>query len=86
MISKQNLDVIGELFKSSSVTALTLRNKDYQWQIFCDFCVLYDENPIPVQAETLVRYAVFLIVQRNCSVGTVRNYLNCVRRYHKLYL
>ena len=65
MIPKSSLDIISELFKSCSITSKTVKNYDYQWKIFCDFCDIYDEVPVPVQPETLVRYAVYLIVQRN---------------------
>ena len=80
MVSKANLDVICELFKAGSNTAQTIKNKDYQWRIFTDFCELYNEISVPVSAETLIRYAVYLIVQRRCGERTVRNHLSCIRR------
>ena len=86
MIAKSDLDIIGDLFVASSNTSVTIKNKDYQWNIFTDFCKTYSETPVPVKPETLVRYAVFLIVQRNCRENTVRNHLSTIRRYHKLYL
>ena len=84
--SKSKLDIIGELFIRSCNTKQTIKNKDYQWNVFTDFCSLFGEIPIPVSNDTLVRYCVYLIVQRNCCPGTVRNHLSNIRRYHKLYL
>ena len=86
MVNKKQLDIISELFIGSCNTNLTLRNKDYQWRVFIDFCKLYGETPVPVLNETLIRYAVYLIIQRNCCIGTVRNHLSNIRRYHRLYL
>ena len=86
MSNKQQLDIIGELFKSSCNRKLTLRNKDYQWNVFSEFCETYGEVPIPVSVDTLIRYVVYLIVQRNCCEGTVRNHLTNIPRYHKLCL
>ena len=86
MVNKSKLDIIGELFIRSCNTKQTIKNKDYQWNVFTDFCSLFGEIPIPVSNDTLVRYCVYLIVQRNCCPGTVRNHLSNIRRYHKLYL
>ena len=85
MATKADLDHIGELFKGSANTAMTLKNKDYQWKIFNDFCLLYDKTSVPVTSDTLVRYAVYLFVQRHCCERTVRNHLSNIRRYHKLF-
>ena len=80
------LDIIAELFQARCNTKLTVKNKDYQWKIFSEFCKTYGEIPIPVSVDTLVRYSVYLIVHRKCCEGTVRNHLSNIRRYHKLYL
>ena len=86
MVSKENLARIAEVFKVNSVTPETMKNKDYIWNVYLEFCVLYDENPTPASGELLVRYSTFLIIQRNCSVPTVRNHLSVIRRYHKMFL
>ena len=78
MITKRNLDLISELFKAGSVTSQTLKNKDYQWAIFSEFCEMYSETAVPVSGDTLVRYVVYLTVQRNCCERTVRNHLSCI--------
>ena len=86
MPSKTQLDLIANLFQSNSVTAKTLKIKDYQWVIFTNYCELYQEEPIPASGDTLVRFSTYLIVQRNCSIPVVKNYLSTIRRYHKLFL
>ena len=80
MPSKTQLDLIANLFQSNAVTPKTMKIKDYQWVIFTNFCTLYQEDPIPASGDTLVRFAVYLIVQRNCSVPVVKNYLSTIRR------
>ena len=85
IIPKSSLDTISKLFQSSSITSKTIKNYDYHWRVFSDFCDIYNESPVPVAPETLVRYAVYLIVQRNCCDRTVRNHLSSIRRYHRLY-
>ena len=79
MVSKENLARIAEVFKVNSVTPETMKNKDYIWNVYLEFCVLYDENPTPASGELLVRYSTFLIIQRNCSVPTVRASQNVSR-------
>ena len=86
MPSKAQLDLIASLFQSTSITTKTLKNKDYQWSVFTDFCQLYQEEPVPASGDTLVRFSTYLIVQRNCSIPVVKNYLSTIRRYHKLFL
>ena len=86
MPSKSQLDLIANLFQTSSMTSKTLKIKDYQWSIFTSFCKLYHEEPIPASGDTLVRFSTYLIVQRNCSIPVVKNYLSTIRRYHKLFL
>ena len=86
MPSRNQLDLIASLFQSNAVTPKTMKIKDYQWVIFTNYCTLYHEDPIPASGDTLVRFSVYLIVQRNCSVPVVKNYLSTIRRYHKLYL
>ena len=86
MPSKTQLDLIANLFQTSSVTSKTLKIKDYQWTIFTNFCELYQEEPIPASGDTIVRFSTYLIIQRNCSVPVVKNYLSTIRRYHKLFL
>ena len=81
----QDLDLIALLFQQNSITDKTMKNKDSQWKIFTSFCQIYREQAVPVQPETLVRYAVYLIVQRRCSVPTVRNHLSTIRRIHQLF-
>ena len=71
MPSRNQLDIISELFRKCSNTKLTIKNKDYQWNVFIGFCDTYGETPIPVSVNTLIRYCVYLIVQRNGSEGTV---------------
>ena len=84
MISKDTLNSISNLLKDFSVTKGTLRNKDYIWQVYIDFCNLYNEEPIPATGDLLVKYSVHLIIQRNCSIPTVRNHLSVVKRHQKL--
>ena len=67
----QDLDLIALLFQQNSITDKTMKNKDSQWRIFTSFCQTYREQAVPVQPDTLVRYAVYLMVQRRCSVPTV---------------
>ena len=86
MLSKEALSSIASVFKEHSVTTGTLKNKDYIWDVYSDFCLQYSENPFPASGDLLVKYAVFLIIQRDCSVATVRNHLSVIRRHHKLYL
>ena len=86
MVSKTNLDKISELFKASANTALTIKNKNHQWNVFSEFCETYDLIPVPASSETLVRYAVYLMLQRRCCERTVRNHLSNICRYHKMYL
>ena len=86
MPSKAQLDLISNLFQTFSVTQKTLKIKDSQWSIFADFCELYQEDPIPASGDTLVRFSTYLIVQRNCSIPVVKNYLSTIRRYHKLFM
>ena len=84
MISKDILNSISNVFQGFSVTRATLRNKDYMWQSFIDFCDLYRETPVPASGDLLVKYSVYLIVQRECSVPTVRNHLSVIKRHHKM--
>ena len=86
MIQKRALDLVSELFQQNSVTEGTLRNQDYIWGIFTDFCKQYRENPMPCTGDLLVKYSVYLILQRECSIPTVRNHLSVIRNYHKLLL
>ena len=86
MPSKAQLDLISNLFQTFSVTQKTLKIKDSQWSIFTDCCELYQEDPIPASGDTLVRFSTYLIVQRNCSIPVVKNYLSTIRRYHKLFM
>ena len=81
----QDLDLIALLFQQNSITDKTMKNKDSQWRIFTSFCQTYREQAVPVQPDTLVRYAVYLMVQRRCSVPTVRNHLSTIRRIHQLF-
>ena len=85
MVLKAHLDLIANLFQSTAVTPKTLRLKDYQWRVYTDYCRLYQEQPVPASGDTLVRFSIFLIVQRNCTVPVVKNYLSTIRRYHKLF-
>ena len=84
MISKEILSSISNLFKEYSVTKATIKNKDYMWQSYIDFCDKYDESPVPATGETLVKYSVYLIVQRECSIPTVRNHLSVIKRHQKM--
>ena len=86
MLSKNALDKIGDLLMEKSVTDSTMRNKDYMWEVFSRFCSMYNETPVPCSSETLVRYAVYLVMQQNCSVPTVKNHLSVIRRYHKMFV
>ena len=86
MLSKHALDLISDLFIEHSITANTLRNKDYMWGVYTNYCEMYREDPLPCTGEQLVRYSVYLMMQRNCSVPTVRNHLSVIKRYHKLFL
>ena len=52
--------------------------------MFIDFCELYREEPIPAKGDLMVKYSVFLIIQRNCSIPTVRNHLSVIKRHQKL--
>ena len=81
----QDLDLIALLFQQNSITDKTMKNKDSQWRIFTSFCQTYREQAVPVQPDTLVRYAVYLMVQRRCSVPTVRNHLSTIWRIHQLF-
>ena len=84
MISKELLGLISNVFKDFSVTKATIRNKDYMWHSYIEFCEKYQETPIPATGDLLVKYSVFLIVQRECSIPTVRNHLSTIKRHHKL--
>ena len=75
MVLKAHLDLIANLFQSTAVTPKTLRLKDYQWRVYTDYCRLYQEQPVPASGDTLVRFSIFLIVRRNCTVPVVKNYL-----------
>ena len=89
MISKEILSSISNLFKEYSVTKATIKNKDYMWQSYIDFCDKYDESPVPATGETLVKYSVYLIVQRECSIPTVRNHfvlLRGIKRCHMILM
>ena len=86
MISKRALELVSDLFQHHSVTEGTLRNKDYIWGIYTKFCEQYNEVPVPCTGELLVKYAVFLILQRGCSVPTIRNHLSVIKNYHKMHL
>ena len=85
MIPKKALNLVSDLFQHHSVTEGTPRNKDYIWGIYTGFCQQYSENPVPCRGELMVKYAVFLILQRGCSIPTVRNRLSMIKSYHKLY-
>ena len=80
-----DLDLISSLFQRNSITNKTLKNKDGHWLSFLSFCQLYDQQPVPASPETLVRYAVYLIALKRCTVPTVRNHLSTIRRTHQLF-
>ena len=80
-----DLDLIASIFQRNSITGKTLKNKDGHWLSFVNFCQIYHQQPAPVSPETLVRYAVYLIVLKRCTIPTVRNYLSTVRRTHQLF-
>ena len=84
MISKDTLCSISNAFKDFSLTKATIKNKDYMWQVYIDFCNLYDEDPISSSGELLVKYSVYLIIQRSCSIPTVKNHLSVIKRHLKM--
>ena len=84
MIPKDVLHSISLLFKDFSVTKATLRNKDYMWQSFIDFCDVYSEEPIPASGELLVKYSIYLIIQKGCSIPTIQNHLSVIKQHQKL--
>ena len=45
---------------------------------------MYSERPVPTSGDLLVKYSVYLIVQRECSVPTVKNHLSVIKRHHKM--
>ena len=85
MADQRLLDTVAAFFQNKACTEQTMANKDSYWRIFMDFCDRFHENPVPADGRLLVRFSVFLVIERNCSVPTVKNYLSAVRRIQKQF-
>ena len=61
----------------------TLSTRNSQWRKYFKFCADTDQQPLPADIQTIVRFMVFLA--RDCKYSTVNNYLSAVISLHKFY-